>query len=323
MMRAREESGFTLIELTIAATISLMVFGATLTLLTSLVRQHGRVERQTVVETQTRQGIDRLARQLRNLASPAAVITDITSSTQPKSVDRNLPNDLIFKDVADTRPDTSANSANVRRVRYCLQTSGSAPDGSAVSQSRGLLWMQTQTWTTAAAPAAPAAADCPGTGWATQTVVADHLTNAAATPPRDVFRYSGDAGLVTATTDEARETISRVEATVIVDEDPLLDPAATALTSSVLLRNQNRAPIASFTYELLSPATCTVLLNGSASEDPESKPLEYTWIIDGNEDDPKTGVVVQVPLPKGTHSYTLRVHDRAHLVGTKTETHTC
>jgi hypothetical protein len=323
-MRARDESGFTVIELALAATLSLIIFGATMTLLTSMMRQHDRVEKQTVVETQARRGVDRLARQLRNLASPADIITNVAASTQPRSVDRNLPNDLVFKDVADVRPGGSTNSANVRRVRYCLQTSGAAPGGFTASPSRGVLWMQAQTWTTALPPAMPATAECPGAGWPTGVMVADHVTNAALTPARDVFRYSGDAGLVTATTPEARETISRVETTLVVDEDTLRSPAATALTSSVILRNQNRAPIARFTYSLLNPVTCSVQLNGSASEDPESKPLEYEWFVDSTTTArPETGVVVQLALPHGTHTYLLNVYDRAHLVGTYTETHAC
>ena len=102
-------------------------------------------ERQNDVEPAARQATDRLARQLRNLASPADVITTSTS-TQPKSVDRNLPYDLVFKDVDDGAPRRpTLNRANVRRVRYCLQTSSHLGGGFA-SPTRGVLWMQTQTW---------------------------------------------------------------------------------------------------------------------------------------------------------------------------------
>jgi type II secretory pathway pseudopilin PulG len=322
--RAGDESGFTLVEVLVASLISLAILGVTLTAFTGLVRQSKYIERQTEGETMARQSADRLARQLRNLASPADIITNVALSTQPKSVDRNLPYDLIFKDINDVQPPGSANSANVRRVRYCLQTSGAVPGaGFSASTTRGVLWVQTQTWTSALPPAVPVAVECPGAGWTTQRIVADHLTNASLAPDRSVFRYSGDSGLVTDTSDAARETISRVETTLVVDADPTKRPAATQLTTSVILRNQNRAPIARFTYSLLNPTTCTVQLNGSGSEDPESKPLEYEWYVDGVKR-VESGVVVQITVPKGTHTYQLKVYDRAHLLGTSiTETQTC
>jgi type II secretory pathway component PulJ len=321
--RLRDESGFTVIELAIAATISLIVLGATLAVFEGLIHQRDTIERQTEVETMARQGTDRLARQLRNLASPADVITAV-ASTQPKAVDRNLPNDLIFKDIADVKPTGSSNSANVRRVRYCLQTSGAiSGQAASASASRGLLWMQLQTWTTAAAPAMPADTACPGAGWASQLLIADHVVNAAQSPASAIFRYSGDAGLVTATDDASREQISRVETTLLVDPDPIRMPRATQLTSSVTLRNQNRVPIPRFTYTLLNPLTCSVQLNGSASEDPESKPLEYEWYVDGVKRDER-GVVVHMSLSMTPHTYQLKVRDRAGLVGTSpVETHLC
>jgi len=326
--RLRSEAGLTLIEVLVAMIVSLVILGATLTAFAGLVGQRDHVDRQTEVETDARRGSERLARQLRNLASPADIITNVQVSTQPKSVDRNLPFDLIFKDIDDVLPPGSLNSANVRRVRYCLQTAGAVPGaGFSAAPDRGVLWMQTQTWTTALPPAMPAAEECPGTGWSTQRIMADHVVNAAESPARAVFRYSGDAGLVTDTSDAARETVSRVEETLIVDADPTRRPAATQLTTSVILRNQNRAPIGRFTYTLLnpllSPTTCSVQLNGSASEDPESKPLEYLWYVDDQLMTQK-GVVVQLTLPKGTHNFQLRVSDPAQLRGTSaTEAHTC
>jgi type II secretory pathway pseudopilin PulG len=326
---ARDQAGFTLVEVLVASLLSLFILGVTLTVFTALVQRQRDIERQTEVEAQVRLGVDRLARQLRNLASPSDIITNVQATTQPKSVDRNLPYDLIFKDISEVRPPGSANSANVRRVRYCLQTSGAVPGaGFTASPTRGVLWMQTQSWTTALPPAVPAAAECPGAGWETQQVVADHLINASVSPARPVFRYSGDGGLVTDTSDAARETIARVEATVIADEDVARRPKHAQLTTSVLLRNQNRAPIARFTYTLLvpllTPTTCSIQLNGSASEDPESKPLEYEWIIDGVPTPPPGGVVEQREVTKGTHTFQLKVYDRARLVGeSPTETHTC
>ena len=321
MTRLRDESGLTLVELLVASLVSLIVLGATLTVLTSMMSLNVVVERQSEYETQARQGADRLSRQLRNLASPADIVTNIAASTQPKSVDRNLATDLVFKDVGDVRPQSSANSANVRRVRYCVQTSGQVPGaGFSASPTRGVLWAQHQTWTTAAPPAVPGDTACPGTGWTSQRIVADHLVGTAAIP---VFRYSGDTGIVTGTTDADRERIARVETTLLVDVDPTRAPGAASLKTAVVLRNQNRAPIAAFTYTLLNPVGCSVQLNGSASEDPESNPLQYEWYIDGVQQI-ETGVVVQKAVASGTHSYLLRVYDRARLLGSSPpETHTC
>jgi hypothetical protein len=67
--------------------------------------------------------------------------------------------------------------------------------------------------------------------------------------------------------------------------------------------------------------TCSIQLNGSASEDPESKPLKYEWWIDGVKQ--PEGVVIQKSVPIGTHVYELKVSDRAGLSGIYTETHSC
>jgi type II secretory pathway pseudopilin PulG len=318
MTRLRDDAGVTLIELLIAATITLIVLGATLTAFEALARQRTAVEAQAEVETQARQGIDRLARQLRNLASPGDVVTNI-ASTQPKSVDRNLPGDLVFKEVGETRPAGSSNSANVRRLRYCLQSSGSVPGASfTASPARQVLWLQTQDWTSLAAPEMPAAGACPGAGWQTQRIVADRIVNGAAEP---LFVYSGDRNVITGTTDADREQIARVQARMRVDADATRGPAAAEITTGVILRNQNRAPVARFVYTLLNDVTCSVQLNGSSSEDPESKPLEYGWTIDGAAQ--PAGVVVQTTVTHGTHTYSLTVKDRAGLAGTYTERHTC
>ena len=320
-MRWRDAQGLTLVEMLVAMSVSFIVFAATLAVFDAMLSQRTRIEDQTEVESMARQGVDRLARQLRNLASPADIVTNIAASTQPKSIDRSLATDFIFKDVADTRPAGSLNSANVRRVRYCLQSSGAVPGtGFSASPTRQVLWMQTQTWTTTAPPAVPAATACPGAGWLTQRIVAEHIVNTAAIP---LFAYSGDAGAITGTSDAEREQIARVAATVRVDADASRPPAATRIATGVVLRNQNRAPVARFVYTLLNPVTCAIQLNGSSSEDPESKPLQYEWLIDGITQS-ETGVVVQKSVAHGSHRFTLKVYDRARLVGTSAEeAHAC
>lgn len=322
MTRLREDSGFTLIELLIAAVVMLVILTASLTAFTTMQRQRVFVDRLADAEQQARQGADRMARQLRNLASPGASIS-LASSTKPNSIDRNLPYDLVFKDVDEQGPVLATNPANVRRVRYCLQTSGAIGSSSeSASSTRGALIQQTQR-TSAALPtlpdAAPASLACPAPGWGTTRVVADHLTNAGSAPARPLFRYSSSAGEVTGTDDLARPEITRVEATLQVDPDPTRSPLASRLTTSVVLRNQNRAPRAGIEVTVLNSLSCTVQLNGSGSEDPENKRLKYTWYdndvpIAGTED----RVVVQQQFAKTTHVFKLEVTDPAELSDTFT-----
>ena len=321
--RARDEAGFTVIELAVAAAISLVVLGATMSLLISMMTQRTATEGHADAAQQARQGIDRLSRQLRNLASPADVITN-SALIKPKSVDRNLPFDLVFKDVDEGALTSASNPANVRRVRYCLQTSGSIPGGGVATTARGVLWVQTQR-TSAGAPILPAApppaGSCPGPGWDDQRRVADYLVNASDSPPDPLFRYSSASGEITATDDAAREQIIRVEADLHVDPDPAKRPLAAHITSSVVLRNQNRAPSAFFSYVVTNSLACTLQLNGSGSEDPENKRLTYTWYLDGVP--LATGlqnrVLVQLTAPTGAHTYRLEVKDPAGLAATPYE----
>lgn len=316
MSRVRDQAGFTVIELAVAATISLVVLSLAMTMMITMWRGGTLTERHADATQQARQTADRLSRQLRNLASPGTEIAASTS-TQPKSVDRDGPFDIVFKDVDEgalTSP--TLNPANVRRVRYCLQTAGSIPGGlGTASPQRGVLWMQSQRSTSGQALAASAPADtaCPGAGWDDQRVVADFITNADATPVRPLFRYSESAGEVTGTDDASRERIIRVATDLYVDPNPTAKPREAHLVTSVVLRNQNRAPTASFTA--IAVGSCTVQLNGSGSEDPENKRLNYQWWMDGAllSADLQNRVVVQKALTSGTHTFKLVVIDPAEL----------
>ena len=301
MSRFKNDSGFTVIELAVSAFIALVVFGATLTVLAAANRQQRLNEQTNDAQQSVRVTLDRMARQLRNLASPN-VLTSV-GSTLPRSVDRNLPNDLVFQDVDQNRPAGTLNSANVRRVRYCLNSD---------TPTNGTLYMQTQTWNTAVAPDVPADAACPGAGWTTSTIVGEHITNKMGDRP--VFRYSGDSGLITGSDSDSRADISRVEADLFLDVDTTRRPSETSLTTSVFLRNQNREPQSAFTLTVTNPTTRTVQLNGSASEDPEGQPLTYYWYIDGVQQSTE-GIVVQLSVTAGTHTFALHVKDPAGLEG--------
>ena len=301
MSRLKDERGFTVVELAVSAFIALVVFGATLTVLAAANRQQRLNEQTNDAQQDVRVTLDRMSRQLRNLASPN-VLTSV-GSTLPRSVDRNLPYDLVFQDVDQTKPTGSLNSPNVRRVRYCLDTS---------TPTNGTLYLETQTWTSVLAPAVPADTDCPGTGWTTKTIVGRHITNKVGDRP--VFRYSGDSGLISATDSDSRADISRVEANVFLDVDTTRRPSETSLTSSVFLRNQNREPQSAFTLTVTNPTTRTVQLNGSPSQDPEGQPLSYYWFVDGVQQTTE-GIVVQLSVSAGTHTFALHVKDPAGLEG--------
>jgi type II secretory pathway pseudopilin PulG len=301
MSRLSDERGFTVIELAVASFIALVVFGATLTVLASANHQQRLAEQTNDAQREVRSTLDRMSRQLRNLASPN-VLTAI-GSTLPRSVDRNLPYDLVFQDVDQFRPATTSNAANVRRVRYCLD---------AADPTRGVLYQQTQTWQTATAPGVPSDTACPGAGWTTTKIVAEHVTNNVGDRP--VFRYSGASGLITAGDPSSRADISRVEATVFLDLDTTKRPAETVLSTSVFLRNQNREPEAAFTLTVTNPTSRTVQLNGSASQDPEGQPLTYFWYVDGVKLAAE-GIVVQTSVTAGSHDFVLHVKDPAELEG--------
>lgn len=301
MSRARDEQGFMLIELAVAAAVSLIIFGVTLSVVVVMARGANGSERQNDAQQTARQTLDRMARQLRNLASPTSLKTP--DNTLPRAIERDQPDDVIFKDVDQVQPAGSANKPNVRRVRYCLDNS---------TPSDGKLYMELQTWTTAVAPAAPTSTACPGAGWPTRTVVASHLTNGVG--DRGVFAYSGNGGAVTGADSDSLADISRITATLYVDFDVTQRPPETQLVTSLFLRNQNREPVATLNAQVLNSTTRTIQLNGSASQDPESQPLTYQWFMDGVPM-VETGVLIQYNVPPGRHTFQLKVFDPAGLEG--------
>jgi hypothetical protein len=166
----------------------------------------------------------------------------------------------VFRVVDDVRPAGSLNVANVKRVRYCLNSADPA---------KGVIWRQTQTWVTAATPALPSTAACPAAGWsAGNTQYVGSVVNRINGQDRPVFTYNS--------TDVQR--VSKVRTSLYVDPTPGKRPVETRLSSGVFLRNQNRIPTADFTATVT--ADKRLILNGSGSEDPEGMPLKYQWYLD-------------------------------------------
>ena len=303
----------TLIEVLLASVLSLLVMGASLAAFDGLQGNHKLTQKTNDAQDVARQQTDRLARELRNLASPSQLTSDL--SAQPQAVDVAGDYDFVFRVVDDVRPAGSLNVANVKRIRYCLNNTNPA---------NAVLWRQTQTWTTAATPATPSTAACPGTGWDAGSDVQyiGNLVNRYNAQNRPVFTYNS--------TDILR--VTKVRTSLFVDLDPTTRPTETRLSSGVFLRNQNRVPVADFTATVT--ADKRLILNGSGSEDPEGMPLKYQWYVDAPTPLPSCSTT---PVPAsclgegvvfektglsggGNHTITLVVKDPAELGGTATQT---
>jgi type II secretory pathway component PulJ len=241
MTRLREEQGMTLVEVLMASVLMLIVLGATLTTFNNFERNVKTNEQQNEAQEQARRGMDLMSRDLRNLASPTPYL--------PLAVDRHEGLDVIFQSEGKEKPPGSLNAQNTTRVRYCLD---------AVEDR---LYRQTQTWMSALPPGVPSATGCPGPGWTKTIPVADEIVNEA----RPLFSYNA----------ADRSAITEVSARLFVDVDPERSPAEVTLQSSVFLRNQNRAPTASFSWAAMPGGN--VFLNASESTDPEEKALGFEW----------------------------------------------
>jgi type II secretory pathway pseudopilin PulG len=239
--RLRDESGFTLSEVLVVSLMMIVVMGAVLGAFESFASSTERNRRLNDVQDSVRVSVDALTRELRNLASP--------TNELPQAVQRATPTDLVWLSVAGNKPVGSANVRNTRMVRYCQ---------SATSPKK--LWRQELTWTTVGAPSMPTDTTCPGSGWTSNRVMADYVMNAA----RPIFTYNS----------AALGSITEVGVALYVDADPGHSPKEVALQSAVFLRNQNRAPDAEFDATVSGG---TIILNASASVDPEGRALDFYW----------------------------------------------
>jgi type II secretory pathway component PulJ len=282
------EDGMTLVEVLISAMLMLIVLGATLGTFNQFERNVKTNEQQNQAQEEARHGLDLMARDLRNLASPTPDL--------PLAVDLDGPTDVVFQSEGKDKTDTSLNSQNTTRVRYCLDA------------ANGTLYRQTQTWETLAPPAPPSVAACPSddAGWSRTITVAHHVVNG----DRPIFTYN----------DTIRDRITEVNSTLWVDVNPNRTPEEVDLQTTVFLRNQNRMPSATFTWAPMPESS--IFLNASESADPEEKPLTFTWWDMTAEPDGKflgSGIVLTIQAPEpGVREIKLVVED-ATLEATTTQ----
>ena len=294
MTRPPNEAGFTLIELLVAISLSMVVLGATLDVFAGFDSSSRAVNVKNDSQAGVRQSMGQLVRELRNAVSSGTPI--------PAPIEKATPFDLIFQTVDhELATAGGANVQKLKRVRYCLDTS---------IPSRERVWKQTQTWTSAVAPAAPSSVGCPNSAWdpwGAPVAVADRVVNNDQGQSRPVWVFSYSPAGSTAQTD-----IVGIQTSLFVNPEPAKPRGASELTSAVRLRNANRTPTAAFS---ITQQNGHVLLNASSSRDPEGQALTYQWSLDGLAIAGATNVRLgYTGLSSGTtHSFTLKVTDPGNL----------
>jgi Tfp pilus assembly protein PilW len=276
----REESGLSLIELLVAAVLLVVVLTATVRPLNAYERTASQNRAQNDAQARARGTLDRMARELRNVSGATQFIEKASAS------------DLVYQTIDPLTAPGGTNSLNVERVRYCLAT------------STQLLWRQTQTWTTATPPSVPSTTSCPSSAWTTQAISADQVTNGS----RAVFTYNDNTDLT---------NITLIHSDLYIDVSTTLRPPESKLASGVFLRNQNKAPIASFTATAASNKH--VLLNASGSSDPEGGSLAFRW-FDGSTQIGTGQTCDCIALGLGNRTIMLEVADPSGLTDTASQT---
>jgi prepilin-type N-terminal cleavage/methylation domain-containing protein len=280
--RLADQRGLTLIELMVASSLMLIISAAALTTLEQFTRMSKTSESRLDQQDRVRQAVRAVVRDLRNVAS---------SADRPDNIEQAGDYDVVFKTVSPVAGGGS-NSQRLERVRYCLDSG---------TRNAAVVRRQTQSWTAPTAPGIPSTASCPSSGWETSKVVATAITNRAGTQERPVFVYRRTSA----------GEIQSVAVKLYLDTDPSREPREAQAETGVFLRNQNRAPVATFTA---TPAGVGhILLNASESVDPENQTLDIRW-FDGAKLIGRGTIYDYYAKTRGVHSISIEVRDVAGLV---------
>lgn len=236
-----QQGGYTLVEMVLVSALFILVLGATLDAGLGAEKLNTTSQNRQYQADGARNAVERVMRELRNLARriDAPVISRATAT------------DFVFQTSDPART----------WVRYCLQPT-----------SQG-----TRLWSAASAQSLSSSmtGPCPGSGWQRQVLIADNVVNTA--PGRDfpLFSYACATSMPTtcpATTAELGRILTVTMDLWVADKGA---DTPTRVTSTVYLRNQNEPPVAAFGSRAL--ASRQVILNASASYDPEGRNLRIMW----------------------------------------------
>lgn len=292
----RDQRGFSIVELVLVSAVVTVVLAGVLTTFTSFSSDVERNQRLSESQARTREAIDQMARQLRNLASP--------TPEKPEAVDHAGPYDLVFQTVDPSGPGGGQNPGNVQRVRYCLD----APASGAPS-----LWKQVQTWTSSPPPPMPSITACPDPSWpGVATRLVQGMTNREnGRTDRPLFQYAGDV--------TKPPTITAITMQAWVRSATDKEPRLGVLRSQVFLRNQNEAPVCE--QQASRGGLNRLVLNGSGSFDPEGNELTYEWddVTGGAPTRLGDGIILNTLVTAGYRDIRLRVKDPAGLTSECTQ----
>lgn len=316
--RLRQERGLSLVELLVAMVLAVVVFGATLDVLVNYTHLETGSQERLDAQNSARLGVDRIVRQLRNIASPV---------TSPKLLERATPYDVVFQTIGSAGVNNSTCGSNTtcdERVRYCIPqdtSTGTASDEQVIGE--------TQTWTTATPPSSPWSSDssvtipCPDnplpSGVTKSIVVAPYVTNRyqqRSDRPAFYFNDGSDPSDLS--------SVFTVQIDLFVNPTPSVPAAESEIKSGAFLRNQPRSPVAHFTP--LYTGNGGVVLNGGVSYSPDGEDLTYSWTCistscpDSSALTSSNQGLVDWNPGAGTYTVQLTVTDETGLTATDIET---
>jgi type II secretory pathway pseudopilin PulG len=253
MIRLRSESGMTLPELLVSMTLMIIVLTATLTTLDAGGSNRRLNDDRNDAVEHARSSLDKIVRQLRNLASP--------TTSAPNAIDRAQATDFSFRTFDPSK----------RLVRYCLETNN---DGTPITNRAISVIQMLSTTDTPGSYAACSTTATLSPAWSSRTIIAQNVVNRRAGTPgnnADLFAYNSSSSDLS--------TIKNVRINLVIDINAESKrPAQVRLASGAALRNQNQVPVATFTVAKLGPRH--FLMNGSNSSDPENRNLIFSWYAD-------------------------------------------